>query len=454
MSYWGAYGHNVIAIAELFQIKKEKLEQKLITFCSELQKYESELEKVKGRQNDVPQHKESTMKAIDDYFKRTISTFSGLKQELLDNVDAKTSADINVPKDQQNTLQNYIKNIREYMSNFQNEDLQEKIAFIFYTHCSTDDIPKECPSFSSPGMLKYSEGCLEKSFMRRISGNLWKSPKNSKLLKKEELQTIKIVELDQEHIESLCYDSGFYWVFLSNNSSFMKYNEDGSCVEKIQVDIKHLKNKPFCVVDMEGVHAVYRKDPHKLFMIKDSTKELFIDVAPAPVVCVCITRDGDILAGLVHSTASLFRVARFNLKGECKYSITHAMNLWSPETLYRGNAIRAYMAENINTDICLSIEDQIHVIYANGVHRFFYSGISMPQPFLPRGLCTNTLGHILVADENNLGIHVLDKDGRFLVMLTIPDEAKVAPTSLCTDNQMNLCIGCADGKIRILKYLD
>lgn len=340
------------------------------------------------------------------------------------------------------------------MSNFQNEDLQEKIAFIFYTHCSTDDIPKECPTFSSPGILEYSEGCLERTLMCRIAGGVWKSPKNSKLLEKEELQIIKVVQLDNGQIETLCYDSGFYWVFLSNNSSFMKYNEDGSCVEKIQVNIKHLKNKPFCVVDMEGVHVVYRKDPHELFMIKDSKKELFIDFASAAVACVCLTRDGDILAGLVHSTESLFALARFNLKGECKYIFTHTMKNWSPETLYKGKSIRAYMAENFNTDICLSIEDQVHVIYANGVHRFSYSGTSMPQPLLPRGLCTNTMGHILVADENNLGIHVLDKDGRFLAMLTVPDEANVAPISLCTDDQMNLCIGCKDGKIRILKYLD
>lgn len=42
------------------------------------------------------------------------------------------------------------------------------------------------------------------------------------------------------------------------------------------------------------------------------------------------------------------------------------------------------------------------------------------KPFLPRGICTNELGHILIADENNHGIHVLDKDGGFLTMLTIP----------------------------------
>lgn len=401
----------------------------------------------------MPQHKESTIKAIDDYFKKAILTLNWFKQELLDNVDAKTSADIKMLIDQENTLQTYIQNMREYMVNFQNEDLQEKIAFIFYTLCSTDDIPKECPSFSSPGILKYSEGCLEKNVMSRISGNVWKSPKSFKLLEKEELQTIKIVQLGNGQIESLCYDSGFYWVYLSNKITFRKYNEDGSCVEKLQVNINHFKNKPFCIVNMEGVHAIYRKDPHKLFMIKDSKKELFIDVALAAVACFCLTRDGDILAGLVHSTASLFAVARFSLKGECKYYITHTMKNWSPETLYRGHNIRAYMAENMNTDICLSIE-KVHVICANGFHRFSYGGTSMPQPFLPRGLCTNTLGHILVADENNLGIHVLDKDGIFLAMLTIPGEAKVVPISLCNDNQMNLCIGCKDGKIRILKYLD
>lgn len=72
-------GHSVIAIAQLFQIKKDKLEQKLTTFRSELPKYESELEKVKGTEKDVLNNKESIMKAIDLYFKRAITTIDDFK---------------------------------------------------------------------------------------------------------------------------------------------------------------------------------------------------------------------------------------------------------------------------------------------------------------------------------------------------------------------------------------
>lgn len=48
-------------------------------------------------------------------------------------------------------------------------------------------------------------------------------------------------------------------MFLLNIGFFRKYNEDGFCVEKLKVNIVYLKNKLFCVVDMEGIYVVYRK---------------------------------------------------------------------------------------------------------------------------------------------------------------------------------------------------
>ena len=142
------------------------------------------------------------------------------------------------------------------------------------------------------------------------------------------------------------------------------------------------------------------------------------------------------------------------------------------------NDVLAYIAENINGDICLSVDSEnrkaaeaaVIIMLPNGVHRVTYQGqqsseaqyvkswnslgFSLFRSFQPRGICTNVNGHILVADESNRGIHVLDENGGFLQMLTIPDEPRVIPISLCVDNQNNLCIGCADGKIRILQYLD
>lgn len=48
----------------------------------------------------------------------------------------------------------------QYMNNIQAEDVQERIAFILYSPCSTADIlPEGSPPYLGPGILKYSEGC-------------------------------------------------------------------------------------------------------------------------------------------------------------------------------------------------------------------------------------------------------------------------------------------------------
>lgn len=74
--------------------------------------------------------------------------------------------------------------------------------------------------------------------------------------------------------------------------------------------------------------------------------------------------------------------------------------------------------------------------------------------FLFWGLCIDVLGYIFVVDENNCVIYVLDKDGCFLIMLIILGELGVILIFVCLDCKNNFGIGCLDGKIRILKYLD
>lgn len=348
----------------------------------------------------------------------------------------------------------------KYIDNIQNEDSQEKISFILSSVSLTDDIPERCPSFSSPGTLTYSKGCLQKSLIHKISGDVIESQENTKLLEKKARQAIKTVYLNQGQIHSICSDSGLYWVFSSNKSTFTKHNEEGVCVDEINVNIQHCTNKPFCIVDNEGVHAVYKNDTYKLYMLKYSQQKLFIDFAPLGIACICLTSDGEILVGLVNSTENAFGIARYDIGGERKQFLTHMMENWTPKPLLLGTNFRAYICENVNGDICLSgdtnLSKVVNVIRPNGDYRFTYEGkeASLSQSFLPRGICTNEFGQILIADENNHEIHVLDKDGGFLAKLTIPDEPQVIPISLCIDHQNNLCIGCGDGKIRILKYLD
>lgn len=172
--------------------------------------------------------------------------------------------------------------------------------------------------------------------------------------------------------------------------------------------------------------------------------------------CLCPTKDDELLIVIVKSEENYIAICRFQLTGECKQYITPMFDKWTPEILFKNkNDNRLYINENLNGDICLSF-GKVIVLRANGEFRFAYEGkeASLPQPLLSRGICTDVLGNIPVVDEYNRGIHVLIKDGGFLTMLTIPGDPQACPISLCLNRKNNLCIGCKDGKIRILKYLD
>lgn len=463
--------HNLIELETLFQNKKEKLQLKLSIVRSELPKYITELEKVERKQKEVSENINTVKGAIECHFESAISTFEASKLQLLNSVDLKTSTPLTLLKDQEKHLQTCIQNMLEYMDNFQkfDADLEKNISFILHSVCSTDDIIPENSSLSmSQGILKYLKGSLEKNLVHKISGSVIQSIENVKLLEQEAIKTVKTVFLNQGDILSLSHDSGLYWLFSSNKTAFQKYNESGVCVDEIQVRLQKTKNRPFCVVDKEGVHVIYRTETNKLSMLKDSQQKLFVDVAPMRIVCICLTRNGEILAGLAKPTENnfgmppkheYFGIARYSLEGERKQFITQIMKKWKREPILEGLVHRSYITENINGDICLSGETSltkvVNAIRPNGDHRYTYEGkeASMPQPFLPRGICTNELGYILIADENNRGIHVLNKDGGFLTWLTIPDDPRASPISLCIDHHNNICIGCSDGKIKILKYL-
>lgn len=74
-------GHNVIAIAKLFQLKKEKFEQNLSTVRSELSKYESELEMVRRCKMEGSKNVDIVKKKINDCFDKAISTLDAFRQD-------------------------------------------------------------------------------------------------------------------------------------------------------------------------------------------------------------------------------------------------------------------------------------------------------------------------------------------------------------------------------------
>lgn len=343
------------------------------------------------------------------------------------------------------------------MVNIQNKDLREKIAFIFYTSCELDDFMPQSISLSIPGKIKYSEGRFDETIAKTFSGRLFNCTKNIKLLENASLQIVWSLTLDEGGIISLAYSSDpeAFWVYSSSRDSFLKYNEKGSQLEILKAKLSCIRNKAICVVESAKL-VFFRNNASEIYMFDGLQRKLFIDFTPIGAACLCPTKDDELLVVIVKSQENYIAVCRFKLTGECKQYITPMFDKWTPDTLFKNkNDNRLYIDENLNGDICLSF-GKVIVLRANGEFRFAYEGkeASLPQPLLSRGICTDVLGNILVVDEYNRGIHVLNKDGGFLTMLTIPGDPQACPISLCLDHKNNLCIGCKDGKIRILKYLD
>lgn len=78
-----------------------------------------------------------------------------------------------------------------------------------------------------------------------------------------------------------------------------------------------------------------------------------------------------------------------------------------------------YITENFDGDICTSDMNKhtVVVVTASGKQRFCYA--NPVSEFVPRGLFTDVLGHILVCDYSSETVYMVDQGGQFLLRLLL-----------------------------------
>ncbi|XP_065922944.1 E3 ubiquitin-protein ligase TRIM71 isoform X2 [Magallana gigas] len=236
--------------------------------------------------------------------------------------------------------------------------------------------------------------------------------------------------------------SGRLWAS-NNNGNLVHTDLQGNQLQKIQSSDKY----GYHTVTQDGDLIFTDKHKKVIKMItQDNTMTEFIKTVDWEPISIHSSHiNGDILVGMIKDGKA--KATRYNKRGE---EIQNIQRDNKGQKLYSDPH---YITENINGDICTSDFDKRAVVAVNksGKYRFSYTG--QGSLFLPCGICTDLLGHIIVCDGCSNIVTIMDQDGQFLSLLLTPQQG-IYPCGLCLDDENNLHVGQLDtNTVAVYNYL-
>ncbi|XP_065921365.1 E3 ubiquitin-protein ligase TRIM71 isoform X1 [Magallana gigas] len=239
--------------------------------------------------------------------------------------------------------------------------------------------------------------------------------------------------------------SGRLWAS-DKSGNLVQTDLQGNMLQKIQTIGKY---EGYHTVTQDG-DLIYTDRKNKVInrIKQDKTVTEFIRTEDwVPISIHSSHINGDILVGMVKDKEA--KVTRYNKTGK---EIQNIQRDNKEQELYK---YPHYITENINGDICTSDINKPAVVVVNksGQHRFSYTG--QGSLFVPYGICTDLLGHIIVCDScfGNNSLDIIDQDGQFLSLLLTPQQW-IRLIGVCVDDESHLHVGqLYTTTVTVYKYL-
>ena len=244
-----------------------------------------------------------------------------------------------------------------------------------------------------------------------------------------------------------CVGKAEAWI-LGDNNTITRIDIHGTVKDTVTTNGRNTPNRISVTIEKE---LIYSDFDNKTVNIARHGKSETLIIPPKGWVPmgICCTRSGDILIHIyLRGKNKIISCKVNNIKQEI-------YNNEQGEPIFKNGIGKLYMSENNNGDICVSDTNANTVVGVDntGRVRFQYDGTPARRwnLFAPRGIVTDALSQIIVADYNNNCLHILDQNGRFLRCVDKCGLEK--PHGLSVDSEGRLWVGCESGKVKVIEHL-
>lgn len=337
-------------------------------------------------------------------------------------------------------IEESVRSMKALLEEYKNWLPNEKLCFILSGNCNlATSMPEHFPEVVFPELLRYERDLNMAAALNSLCGRLYEGiivhpnyiPKG-----------LKAIGTGYEQLKSLAYrwQDDTFWIH--TRVEILQIDRDGNVLHKISVYLPDFNEQPIAVTKLGSV--IYRQ---KKFILgernlKGENRTFFSRRSFKPL-CLWARKNGGILVGYFDEDKKDGGLLWLTENGV----IEREMRNFPPISSQKLTNMH-YIAENVNGDICFS--DRVVDVYDSKLHiRFSYNG-SKGSVFIPHDICTDGFGNIIIADSR-YKVHILNIDGSFLNLLTVPGLNAYEQVSLTIDRNRCLCVGY-DGKIRFIDY--
>lgn len=452
--------HSAIELVEFFEMKKQEIqtetreiEDSLIPIYSKRDVYlHDQISKMTAEFTKVEKEKKTLEKLwhkeVDAIFNKFGSLIYSLKDSNLRTAITRQTKIKDLIKDMIQTVQQN----KQIMKTKSALDVTNYISKLHEFRNALTDVDFKIPSLIKT-TNKGRELCFEygeiEALLTQTSSSFLSAddPYQSRKI----LCTSKTVDVFPTVYKSLyymaCFGENEAWVS-GNNKTITRIDIHGSVKETIVTNCRFWPNGITATGQGELIYSDCNR--RKVNIVRHGKIETLITTPKGWTPHrLCYTRSGDILVGVSHSRKK--KIIRYH---EMKISQNIDRNEHGKPIFKNGNYMLC-LTENINGDICVCDRnaDSVVVLNMSGRVRFRYYVTPTWQPFKPRCLVTNSLGQIIVTDNNNTCIHILDQNGEFLT--TVNDCELYKPHGLSIDSEMRLWVGFHwKGEIKLIDYME